>query len=347
LIKLNLDKSIDRLSKRLNSLYPDDNNNGPGYWKGRKIIPKDQWLGMAHSISKGNKKYSVRDALRYFPDSYIEYVFPFGVPEHLKAEADKWYTYYIELMQHKKDPGYGSTKCHECLLCPQRDKFVLYIGIHKVIARGLEPKKKEGEEYPPIYPCPVVNRYECPYEREGRPNVNDLFEIQEIAHAVDMAFLKAYTITKSNDTVYDTDFVAGNVNETITLYNGSPHSWDTREPIEEKLPRVERLSVVPIRNVDDVYTALKDGDTLAKVLEQGLEEQYLSKKEFIIYMLMSIKDKIKKEDLRIVPSFTSNMKTTCMTCQGFANIHCINCSDVWLCSNHWKQHQVERHTPRY
>jgi hypothetical protein len=340
---LNLDRSIDRLSKKLNSLFPDENNNGPGYWKGRKIIPKDQWLRMVHSISKKNKKYSVRDALQYFPDSYIEYVIPFGVPEHLKAEADKWYTYYIELMQHKKDPGYGSTKCHECLLCPQRDEFVLYIGIHKVVARGLEPEKKEGEEYTPIYPCPVINRFECPYEKD----VNNLFAIEEIAHAVDMAFLKAYTITKSNDTVYDTDFVAGEVNEIITLYNGSSHSWDTRYPIEEKLPRVERLSIVPIRNVDDVFAALKDGDTLAKVLEQGLEEQYLSRKEPIVKNFMSIKDKIKKEDLRIVPSFTSNMKTTCMTCQGFANIHCINCSNVWLCSSHWKQHQVEKHTPRY
>jgi hypothetical protein len=339
---LNLDRSIDRLSKKLNSLYPDDNNNAPGYWKGRKIIPKDEWLRMAHTISKKSGTYNVRAGLQYFPDSYIEYVFPFGVPEHLKADAKKWYSYYIELMQHKKDPGYGSTKCRECLLCPHRDEFSLYIGIHKVISRGLEPEKKEGEEYTPIYPCPVINRYE-PYEKD----VNTLFAIQEIAHAVDMAFLKAYTITKSNDTVYDTDFVASKVNEIITLYDGSPHSWDTKYTIEEKLPRVEKLSIVPIRNVDDVFAALKDGDTLAKVLVQGLEEQYLSRKEPIVKLFMSIKDKIKKEDLRVVPSFTSNMKTTCKTCQGFANIHCINCSNVWLCSSHWKQHQVEKHTPRY
>ena len=57
-----------------------------------------------------------------------------------------------------------------------RDKFV--IGIHKVIARGLEPEKKEGEEYTPIYPCPVINRYECPYEKD----VNKLFAIEEIAY---------------------------------------------------------------------------------------------------------------------------------------------------------------------
>ena len=134
--------------------------------KEERIIPKDQWLRMAHTISKKNKTYNVRAGLQYFPDSYIESVFPFGVPEHLKEEANKWYSYYIELMQHKKDPGYGSTKCHECLLCPQRDKLVLYIGIHKVIARGLEPERKEGQEYTPIYPCPVINRFECPYEKE-------------------------------------------------------------------------------------------------------------------------------------------------------------------------------------
>lgn len=137
------------------------------------------------------------------------------------------------------------------------------------------------------------------------------------------------------------------MNEIITLYDGSLHSWGTKYPIEEKLPRVERLSIVPIRNVDDVFAALKDGETLSKVLEQGLEEQYLSMKERIVKEFMSKKDKFKKEDLRIVPIDPSNMKAFCVTCQGFANIHCINCGNVWLCSNHWKQHQMEIHTPRF
>ena len=169
----------------------------------------------------------------------------------------------------------------------------------------------------------IINRFECPYEKD----VNKLFAIQEIAYAIHMAFLKAYAITKSNDTVYDTDFVEGKVNEIITLYNGSSHSWNTKYPIEEKLPRVERLSIVPIRNVDDVYAALKDGDTLAKILEQGLEEQYLSWKESIVKLFMSVKDKIKKEDLTIhEPTCAPKMqKGLCIMCQGFANIHCINC----------------------
>jgi hypothetical protein len=89
-------------------------------------------------------------------------------------------------MQHKKDPGYGSTKCHGCLLCPQRDEF----GIHKFIAR--EPERKEGQEYTQSYPCPVINRYECPHEKD----VNKLFAIQEIADAIHVSFLRAYVITQ-------------------------------------------------------------------------------------------------------------------------------------------------------
>jgi hypothetical protein len=69
------------------------------------------------------------------------------------------------------------------------------------------------------------------------------------------------------------------------------------------------LSIVPI---------LKDGETLSKILEQGLEEEYQSEKEFIIKLFMSIKDKIRKEDLTIYePIFASNVqKRACAICEG-------------------------------
>jgi len=345
---LNLDRSINNLSQRLNNLYPDVNNNGPGYWKGRKVIPTSQWLKITKTVNKATGKYNIGEALQYFPDSYIQYIFPFGIPEHLQEEANKWYSDYLELMEHRRDPKYGSTKCYECLLCPQRDESALLVGIHKVIARGLEQEKEGGEEevQDPIYPCPVVNRFECPYEKEKELNVNNLFALEIIAHAVDKAFLKAYSMTKSNETVYETDFVTGKVKEINTRYNGRPHSWSLEYPIEEKLPQVEKLSIVPIRNVDDVYTALKDSETLAKVLEQGLEEEYLSEKEFIIKLFMNIKDNIRKDDLTIYePIFASHLqKNKCTICEGYANIHCINCRNVWLCANHWQHHKVKIHT---
>ena len=346
---MNLDRSINKLSQRLNNLYPDVNNNGPGYWKGKRIIPTNQWIKITNTINKTTGKYCIKEALHYFPDSYIKYVFPFGIPDHLQEEANKWYSDYLELMEQRRDPEYGSTKCYECLLCPHRDESALLFGIHKVIARGLEQEKEEVQDADPIYPCSTVNRFECPYDKKQALNVNSLFVLGMIAHAVDKAFLKAYSMTKSNETVYDADFVADQVKEINTLYDGRPHSWFLEYPIEEKLPQVEKLSIVPIRNVGDVYNALKDSETLAKILEQGLEEEYLSEKEFIIKLFMSIKDKIKKEDLTVYePIFPSHVqKSKCTICEGYANIHCINCSNVWLCVNDWEHHKVNRHTLAY
>ena len=77
---------------------------------GKRIIPTSQWLKISHTISKEIKKYSIREALQYFPDSYIKYIFPFGVPERMQEEVDKWYSDYLELMEQSKDPEYGSTK---------------------------------------------------------------------------------------------------------------------------------------------------------------------------------------------------------------------------------------------
>jgi hypothetical protein len=250
-------------------------------------------------------------------------------------------------MEYRRNSRYGSTKCYKCLLCPQRDESALLIGIHKVIAKGLEQEGEEGGEVQddttPIYPCSVINRFECPYDKEQKLNVNNLnvnilFALEIIAHAVDRAFLRAYSMTKSNETVYETDFVAGKVKEINTLYDGRPHSWSSEYLLEEKLPQVERLSLVPIRNVDDVYQSLIDSEILIKVLEQGLEDEYRSERDFFVKLFMRIKNKIKKEDLIIYePIFTSTIqKSKCTICNEFANIHCVNCEDnIWLCVDHW------------
>jgi hypothetical protein len=344
-----LDKSVSNLSQRLNKLYPDNtssnsSNDGINYWKGRKIIPLDKWLKItkANTISR-RENYNVKEGLQYFPDDYFESMFPLGIPEDSKEE-------------YRRNPRIGSTKCYECLLCPQRDESALLIGIHKVIAKGLEQKEDEGEvqdDTTSIYPCSVINRFECPYDKEQKLevnnlNVNILFSLEIIAHAVDRAFLRAYSITQSNETIYETNFVGGKVKEINTLYDGRLHSWSSEYLLEEKLPQVARLSLVPIRNVDDVYHALINSEILIKVLEQGLEDEYRCERDFFVNLFMSIKDKIKKEDLTIYePILRSNIqKGKCSISQEFANIHCTNCSNnnVWLCVDHWKQHKVDNHT---
>src|ERR671918_65761 len=121
----------------------------------------------------------------------------------------------------------------------------------------------------------------------------------------------------------------------LCKYHGDPYSFSTEYPLQEKLSKeVKRSSKVPIRNVQDVYNALTDRETLDKVLEQGLDgEEYQIHRNELVNLFMLLKDKIKIEDLTLYePIFTSNIqKSKCCICQQLANIHCINCVDVWLC----------------
>ena len=276
-----------------------------------------------------------------------------GIPEQLKEEANKWYCDYIELMEYRKNPRYGRTKCFRCLLSPSREEAAIFLGINKVIARAIE-QENNNISSSTIYPCPILNRYKCPFDKkksnnnsnkineEGDSNlldVDDLFNLSEIAFQVELAFGHAYSMSKSNETIYEEDFEAGKVKEICANYYGNPYSFSTEYPIEEKLSHVHRLSKVPIRTVRDVYNALRDRETLNKVLEEGLDdEEYQRHRAEIVNLFMILKDKIKIEDLTLYePIFTSNIqKSKCYICQEFANIHYINCSNLWLCVDHWK-----------
>lgn len=83
------------------------------------------------------------------------------------------------------------------------------------------------------------NIFECPYEKEKELNVNDLYVLETIAHEVDRAFLKAFSMTQNNQTIHEADFVSGKVKEINALYDGRPHSWSLEYPLEEKLPNVD------------------------------------------------------------------------------------------------------------
>ncbi len=65
---------------------------------------------------------------------------------------------------------------------------------------------------------------------------------------------------------------------------------------------------------------------------------------------MGITDKIRIGDLFVTPTsydYSNNNRqqyAKCSLCQGFANIHCFNCNDVWLCIEHWIQHRIDKHS---
>ena len=253
------------------------------------------------------------------------------------------------------------------------EESALFVGINKVIARSIiedneysnNSKKNDNKSNisssvsaeRSIYPCKVLNRNVCPYDNKGSKikananfDIDDLFALYKLAFQVEIAFSHAYSMSKSNETIYETDFEAGKVKEIYTNYHGDHYSFSTEYPLEQKLSKVYRLSQVPIRNVQDVYNALTDREILNKVLEQRLNsEEYRRHRDELVNLFMGLKDKVKIEDLTLYePIFTSNIqKSKCSICQEFANILCINCSDdnnnVWLCADHWKQHKVDKH----
>jgi hypothetical protein len=360
-----LDKSVNNLSQRLNKLYPDtsiSNSDGINYWKGRKVIPLDKWLKItkANTISR-RENYNVKEGLQYFPDDYFERMFPLGIPNDLEEEANKWYFDYIELMEYRRNPRIGRTKCFRCLLSPSREESAIFLGINKVIARTIE--QENNISFSTIYPCPILNRYECPFDKKesnnnnnkikaeekgnsNLPDVDDLFNLSEIAFQVELALGKAQGMTKSNETIYEADFEAGKVKEIYANYHGHPYSFSTEYSLEEKLSKVQRLSNVPIRNAQDVYNALTDRDTFDKLLQQGLEEEYQKYRDEIVSLFMNIKDSISIEDLRVYePIWTlKREKSKCSICNEFPNIHCVNCkNNIWLCVDHWVYHKADHH----
>jgi hypothetical protein len=366
---LNLDKSIHNLSQRLSRTCPEAGNNanyndGIRYWRGKKIIPIDQWFQI-------EKDYTLKTALQFFPNDYPTFGLLRAVEKiedfKLKEDADKWSLEYEELMKYRRNPTYGHQKCFRCLLSPDRERAAIFIGINKIIAKAIERCYNiSSSPSPSIYPCPVLNIFECPYVRkkenkeknaeEGDEKLNtsdidELFYLSEIAFQLEVALARAQVMTKDNDSTYETDFETGRVRK--IAYIGDSYDVFADDPIEERLKEVKRLSKVPIRNADNIYHALTDRETLAKVLEQGLDEEYQKYKGDIVNFFMCIKNGIRKEDLFNAENphaFNSGFNhrqrqqyAKCSICQGFANIQCINCSDVWLCVDHWKQHKNDRH----
>jgi hypothetical protein len=200
----------------------------------------------------------------------------------------------------------------------------------------------------------VLNRYTCLYDNKGSKikananfDVDGLFALYEVAFQVELAFCHSYSMSKSNETIYEADFEAVKVKEIYANYYGNPYSFFNRISIRKMLGKeVKRLSKVRIRNVQDVYNALTDRDTFDKLLQQELDEEYQQYKYAWVDFFMGIKNKVRIEDLIVYePIYLSNKeKNKCSICNEFANIHCINCKDnIWVSVDHWRQHKVDHH----
>jgi hypothetical protein len=194
---LKLERSIDNLASRLDKFDPvfhSRNKTSLRSWKGRPIIPLAEWIEIK------NTPY----ALDYFPDNFdqnLTYILEDKLGRgRERKDVEKWDSDFLELMEHSRDPNYGKLKCFNCLLSPDGDDPI-FIGINRLIAKGLTNGKPE--EHPLQYPCQVVNRFQCPYERikikedddvratNTNFDVEDLFRLQKMAFVVEIALARA------------------------------------------------------------------------------------------------------------------------------------------------------------
>jgi hypothetical protein len=86
----------------------------------------------------------------------------------------------------------------------------------------------------------VLNRYTCPYDNKGSKikananfDVDGLFALYEVAFQVELAFCHAYSMSKSNETIYEADFEAVKVKEIYANYYGNPYSFFNRISIRK------------------------------------------------------------------------------------------------------------------
>jgi hypothetical protein len=225
------------------------------FWKGKKIISMDQW----YQIKEG---YGLKAALQFLPNDFkYGFVCIFdNIEDHtLKQEADQWYSDFIKLMEYRKNTEYGKTECFRCLLSPDREEAAIFIGMNKVMSLALDG---DGTS---IYPCKVLNRFACPYDKKSKsysldgntkkPDVDYLFHLSELAFAVELALARAQ----------------------------------------------EEDSVFRIKSAEDVYHVLTDKETLEKVLQQGLKEEHKRYKDEIVEFLLNMKNKTKVNDLTLYP----------------------------------------------
>jgi len=291
---LKLDKLIkdNKLVERLDKVDPDNasgsKNDGINYWKGKKIVTLADWK---RKLVRGGKPFQkgteedqrIKEALQFFPDDYEKSVLAFVVPQELKEARNKWCHQYLELMYFRENLKCSRLFCYNCLLCPDKEKSGRYVGISRLVARAIEVNNDDEDDMnnnnsksprtSSLYPCSVLNIFKCPYDSDlnsKKPKRQQQKRKKEGA--------------EKDSNSYDID----------DLFLFSAYA---RRVESAFIKAIKEKSTVPIMNVEDIYNALTDRKTLDKLLQQGLDEKNLEYRDEIVEFFMSIKDRVRMEDL--------------------------------------------------
>jgi hypothetical protein len=309
-----------------------------------------------------------------FPDSTTEVIFQYGVEgseeyykKILREEFDKWFNDYLDFLMFKKNSVLGNMICNNCLLSPHKDRSGLLIGVHKMAAKLLQeelkinkaPDVKAEEEHTSlkkiskdlvVYPCNVLNYFSCPYEckdsnkrfeHEFDSDIIYLFELNQITRMVDLALLKASSMTQSNETIYEVDVIKDTVREIQIGSSGMQYCVAKWNPIEKGLARILKPSVVPIRNKEQIIEVLQDRSKLDLILKQSFtDEEYKESKDMILTYFEKNGKNLEMGGFYKHTVYENKDKRMCRECGQNARVHLTN-SDVWVCSAHYPSHYLK------
>jgi hypothetical protein len=225
--------------------------------------------------------------------------------------------------------------------------------------------RKQQEQEPLItidYPCPVHNRFKCPYQKSSEISDDALVGIGRYLEVIYDALSYAHMLTyQIRDYTYKVDFEKDRKLETISKY-GCGFSRDSSNRLGVEL-RSLKQSKVPIESIHDIYKALTNRENLDILLEQYLEHRrnnpryygdnpnfdYAERKErddtlrrLIVDWFMQIKDDIRIEDLTNFNGITlqeeeeentkrSDLDKSAAIFVDHSNDICCVCNKRWAC----------------
>jgi hypothetical protein len=172
-------------------------------------------------------------------------------------------------MEYRRNPNYGRTKCFHCLLSPERDDPI-FIGINRLVTKGLSEENKDSNTSQE-YPCPIVNRFEYPYEKgksSAKFDVEHLFDLANIAFAVEIALAVARKDTS-----------------TVQIKN--------KQDLYQALTNRRMFDMILKQGLDYVLSDKEAFDDKSR-----FDQLQNDNRNKLVDYLMNFKDKVKLEELR-------------------------------------------------
>jgi hypothetical protein len=158
----------------------------------------------------------------------------------------------------------------------QRTRAVSAANKQKEEKKDAKVIRKQQQQQAPLitidYPCPVHNRFKCPYQKFSEINDNVLVGIGSYLEVIYNALSYAHMLTyQIRDYTYKVDFEKGRKLETISKY-GCGFSEGSSNRLGVELRSLKQPEV-PIESIHDIYKALTNRENLDILLEQYLEHR--------------------------------------------------------------------------